>query len=71
MNRRLSCGCRWVGGAAYVCPVADGLQRAVEAAQLLRNVVILAEAEQALVGHWRAGGLSRRDFDVLMQRAKD
>ena len=68
MNRRLTCGCRWTAGAAYVCPTADEYQRAIEAAQLVGNVLLLQEAEQSLVRHWRTNGLTRREFDTLARR---
>lgn len=68
MNRTLPCGCAWRGNRATVCPTADALQTAVEAAHALGNVVLVQETEQALVAHWRAGGLTRRDFDALVRR---
>lgn len=69
MNRTLTCGCRWIAGSAYVCPIADTLQHGVEAAEATGNVILVQQSQQALVAHWREQGLSRREFDTLMRRA--
>lgn len=68
MNRELPCGCRRVAGHGYVCSDAERLQRGVEAAHATGNVLLLQAAEQALVSHWREGGMTRRDFDALNAR---
>lgn len=69
MNRQLPCGCQWQAGRGYVCPAADALQRGIEAAQATGNILLVQHAEQALVGHWRENGLTRREFDAVAARS--
>lgn len=69
MNRRLACGCHWTAGRAHVCPTADEIQRAIGAAEHAGNVILLQQAEQNLVQHWRDHGLTSREFYALVNRA--
>lgn len=69
MNRRLPCSCHWIAGRGYLCPEADALQRGIQAAEETGNAILVTMGQRALVTHWRANGLTQREFDVLTRRS--
>lgn len=68
MNRRLPCGCAFLGGRILACPAAGALQNGVLAAKAVGNGILLVETATALVNHWLDHGLAPREYQTVLAR---